>query len=80
MPRFIAGLFTRMVKRIQPTLSFYRASTRLQKPFPSLSLAERVGFDALIAEPCTALRGLFQARETKHLSELPLPPDLIDVF
>ena len=30
-------------------------------------MAERVGFEPLIAEPCDALCGLIQALETKHL-------------
>jgi hypothetical protein len=43
-------------------------------------MAERVGFDPLNAEPCTALHGPVWSQETKHLSEFRLPPDLIDVF
>src|SRR6266576_127757 len=43
-------------------------------------MAERVGFDSLNAEPCTALHGFVRPQETKHLSEFQLPPGLIDVF
>jgi hypothetical protein len=43
-------------------------------------LAERVGFEALNAVPCTALHELVRTQETKHLSEFRLPPDFIDVF
>jgi hypothetical protein len=43
-------------------------------------LLERVGFDPLNAEPCTALHGLVQTYETKHLSGFRPPPDLIDMF
>ncbi len=43
-------------------------------------MAERVGFDPLNAEPCTAVHGLVRPQETKHLSGFRLPLDLIDVF
>jgi hypothetical protein len=45
-----------------------------------LGMAERVGFEALNAVPCTALHGLGWTQETKHLSKCRLPPDFIDVF
>jgi hypothetical protein len=43
-------------------------------------VAERVGFEPLNAEPCTALHCLVRPWETKHLSGFRLPPELIDVF
>ena len=43
-------------------------------------MAERVGFEALNAKPCTALHGLVQIQETKHLSGFRFSPDLIDMF
>jgi hypothetical protein len=43
-------------------------------------LAERIGFEALNAEPCTALHSLVQAQKTKHLSEFKFSLDLIDLF
>jgi hypothetical protein len=43
-------------------------------------LAERVGFEALNAVPCSVLHGLVRTQETKHLSGFQFPPDLIDVF
>ena len=42
-------------------------------------MAERVGFEPLNAEPCTALHGLVLTQETKHLSEFRLASDLIDM-
>jgi hypothetical protein len=46
----------------------------------TISMAERVGFEALNADLCIALHGLVRARETKHLSQFLFPRDLIDVF
>jgi hypothetical protein len=43
-------------------------------------MAERVGFEALNAEPCIGLHSLFQAQETKHLSEFQFSLELIDLF
>jgi hypothetical protein len=43
-------------------------------------MAERVGFEALNAAPCTGLLRLFQEQETKHLSEFQSSLDLIDLF
>ena len=43
-------------------------------------MAERVGFEPLNAEPCTALHGLVQAQETRHLSGFRFLLDLIDPF
>jgi hypothetical protein len=43
-------------------------------------MADRVGFDALNAEPCTALHSLVQAQETKHLLGFEFPLDLIEVL
>ena len=39
-----------------------------------------MGFDALNVDPCSALHGLVQTEETKHLLEFRFPLDLIDVF
>jgi hypothetical protein len=38
-------------------------------------MTERVGFEALNAEPCTALYGLARTQKTRHLSEFPLSSD-----
>ncbi len=45
-----------------------------------LWMAERVGFEALNARPCTGLHGLVRARETKHLSGFKSQLDIIDLF
>jgi hypothetical protein len=44
------------------------------------SMAERMGFDPLNAESCTALHGLVRAQKTRHLPGFRFSPDLIDVF
>jgi hypothetical protein len=43
-------------------------------------MAERVGFEALNAEPCTDLHSLVQVQETKHLPEFQFSIGLIDLF
>ena len=43
-------------------------------------MAERVGFDPLNAEPCTALHGFVRTQKTKHLSGFQLQPSLIHLF
>ena len=43
-------------------------------------LAEKIGFEALNAAPCTGLHSLVQAQETKHLSEFKFSIDLIELF
>ena len=43
-------------------------------------LAERVGFEALIAGPCMALHSLVQDEETRDLGEFQFPLDIIEVF
>jgi hypothetical protein len=46
----------------------------------AILLAERVGFEALNAELCTALHGLVREGKTKGLLEFRLSLDFIDVF
>jgi hypothetical protein len=43
-------------------------------------MAERVGFEPLIAERCTALHGPVNTLGTKYLAEFRLTTDLIYVF
>jgi hypothetical protein len=45
-----------------------------------VDMAGRVGFDALNAEPCTALHRLVGAMETKHLLWFRLPVNLVDMY
>lgn len=43
-------------------------------------MAERVGFEALDAEPCAALHGIVRTLETKHLFVFRFWPDFIDAL
>jgi len=43
-------------------------------------MAGRIGFETLNAGPCTGLHGLVQTQETKHLSGLQFPLDIIGLF
>jgi hypothetical protein len=45
-----------------------------------LTLAERVGFDPLNAEPGIALHSLVRTQETRYLSGFRFPSDFIDVL